>query len=64
MDTLVAAATTVIISKCISYLSKSRLRQIEQACGDTNDNENEDESGPRRVQETDPEDEERICDQV
>ena len=42
----------------------SRLRQIEQACADPNDNDNEEESGARRVQETDPEDEERICDQV
>ena len=42
----------------------SRLRQIEQACADPNDNENEEESGARRVQEADPEDEERICEQV
>ena len=42
----------------------SRLRQIEQACADPNDNDNEEESGARRVQETDPEDEERICEQV
>ena len=55
---------TVIICKFISSLSKSRLRQIEQACADPNDNENEEESGPRRVQETDPDDEERICEQV
>ena len=42
----------------------SRLRQIEQACADPNDNDNEEESGARRAQETDPEDEERICEQV